>query len=431
MSEHPVRLVVSDDLTRSRLTVLFRLLLAIPHIIWLVLWSIAVFFLAIFGWLMALVSGRLPGWLHRFFAAYIRYVTHLTAYVTIVANPYPPFDGRPGVYPIDVELPPEPQRQSRWLTGFRLVLAIPALVLSQALGGGLTAGGTGTQGSDPSSEGGGVGTSAGGMLVAVAIFGWFTSLVRGRMARGLRDAGAYGTGYGAQVAAYLLLVTERYPNADPAPLLETVEPPPEHVVHIAADDDDQRRSRLTVFFRLLLAIPHIVWLVLWSVAVFFAVVVQWFVTLVRGVPAAGLHRFIAAYLRYTVDVIAFLFLVANPFPGFTGTPGRYPIEIALPPPQRQNRWKTGFRLILAFPALVFAGALGTALFVASVLTWFVGLFLARQPGGLHNLSVYALRYQIQADAYLLLITDAYPHASPLEGVAEPVVEEAPALSPAW
>ncbi len=38
-ASHPVRLVVTDDLRRSRLTVFFRWLLAIPHLLWLGLWS--------------------------------------------------------------------------------------------------------------------------------------------------------------------------------------------------------------------------------------------------------------------------------------------------------------------------------------------------------------------------------------------------------
>ena len=36
MNEHPVQLVVEDDLQRNRLTVFFRLILAIPHFIWVV-----------------------------------------------------------------------------------------------------------------------------------------------------------------------------------------------------------------------------------------------------------------------------------------------------------------------------------------------------------------------------------------------------------
>ena len=47
-------------------------------------------------------------------------------------------------------------------------------------------------------------------------------------------------------------------------------------------DDDRRRSRLTVFFRFFLAIPHFVWLGLWTFAVFFTAIAQWFVTVVRA-----------------------------------------------------------------------------------------------------------------------------------------------------
>ena len=47
MDRHPVRLVAGDDLQRSRLTVFFRLLLAIPHAIWFLLWSIVALLAAI------------------------------------------------------------------------------------------------------------------------------------------------------------------------------------------------------------------------------------------------------------------------------------------------------------------------------------------------------------------------------------------------
>ena len=52
---------VHDDLHRWRLTVFFRLILAIPHIVWFVVWSIVTLFVAIVGWIWALVTGQLPG----------------------------------------------------------------------------------------------------------------------------------------------------------------------------------------------------------------------------------------------------------------------------------------------------------------------------------------------------------------------------------
>ena len=70
--------------------------------------------------------------------------------------------------------------------------------------------------------------------------------------------------------------------------------------------------------------------------------------------------------------------------------------------------------------------LGWGLAIAAFLTWFAALATGSAPWGLRNLSAYALRYGAQLDAYLYLLTDAYPHASPLEGAApsEPLFDEA-------
>jgi hypothetical protein len=420
MEEHPVQLVVEDDLRRNRLTVFFRLLLAIPHFIWILLWGIAVFFAAIANWVAALVVGRPPIALHRFCSRYVRYAAHLSAYVWLVANPYPGFTGEEGEYPVDVRLPPLAE-QARWKTLLRIVLAVPALVLAATLGGG------GSiqipyRGSDTRFSAG----SGGALAATCAVLGWFASLARGRMPKGLRDAGAYSVGYSAQLLSYLLLVTDRYPNSDPTAMLASLDRPPKHPVHLVGDAHDLRRSRVLVFFRLPLAVPHLVWLALWTVLAVLAGIANWFATLFAGTPPRGLHRFLSAYVRYSLHVSAFLYLATNPFPGFVGEFGRYPLDVVLPEPQRQNRWVAGFRIILAIPAIVISSVLGWALLVAAVLTWFAALATGSAPWGLRNLSAYALRYAAQLNAYLYLLTDRYPHASPLEGADEPESSFAPA-----
>ena len=240
------------------------------------------------------------------------------------------------------------------------------------------------------------------------------------MPKGLRDAGAFGVGYNAQVLAYVLLLTDRYPNADPTAMLAGVERPPDHPVHLVGDAHDLRRSRVTVFFRILLALPHIVWLALWSVAAIVVAVLNWFATLFSGTPSRVFHQFLSRYIRYALHVSAFIYLAANPFPGFAGEAGTYPLDLVLPERARQNRWKTGFRIVLVIPAAIVNSALSSALLVAAVFTWFVALVRGSAPWGLRNLSAYALRYSAQVNAYLLLLTDAYPHASPLEGEAPAV-----------
>lgn len=418
--DHPVKLVVTDDLRRVRPRVFFTLLLAIPHFVWLFLWSLLMVVVVIANWVAALASGRPAAALHRLTCAYIRYATHVNAYVDLVANPYPGFSGEAGSYPVDVRLP-ERASQSRWKTFFRLFLAVPALLMTTALGG-AGAGFTSRRGRSRFYGAG----ARGALSVTCAVLGWFASLARGRMPKGLRDASAYSLGYTAQTLAYLLLVTDRYPDADPTAMLDGVGRPPEHGVRLVGDADDLRFSRLTVFFRLPLAVPHVIWFALWTVAVFVAAVLNWFVTLFRGTPARRLHAFSSRYIRYQLHVYSFLLLAANPFPGFDGAPGRYPLDLQLPERGRQNRWKTGFRVVLAVPALLVNSALGYGLYAAAFLTWFVALVRGSAPWGLRNFSAYALRYQAQANAYLLLLTDAYPHASPLEGAESPEHEFAEA-----
>ncbi|HXR12240.1 MAG TPA: DUF4389 domain-containing protein [Gaiellaceae bacterium] len=418
--QHPVRLVVRDDLHRNRLTVFFRLILAIPLIIWGFLWTIAVIVAAIVNWVVTLVAGRPGAGLHRFMCSYIRFTVHFDSYLWLVGNPYPGFVGEEGEYPVDVKLP-EPTAQARWSVFFRLFLALPSIAMSSALGGGGSA--NYSSGNGRKSYGGG-----GALGLVVAVLGWFSSLVRGRMPKGLRDAGAYSIGYSAQMLSYLLLVTDRYPNADPTAMLEGVDRPREHPVHLVGDPHDLRRSRVTVFFRLLLAIPHLIWLFLWAIAVFFAVIGNWFVTLFAGTPSRPLHRFTCAYLRQSLHVLAFLSLTTNPFPGFVGEFGHYPLDLELPEPARQNRWKTFFRLFLTIPASLVRSALFGALLWCAVLTWFYALARGSAPWGLRNLAAYALRYDAQTGAYFLLVTDAYPHASPLEGAPTPQHEFAEAAA---
>ena len=268
-----MRLTVTDDLRRSRLTVFFRLLLGIPHFIWWTLWTIAALLAAVANWFATLVAGRPPEALYRFLSAYVRYSTHLYAYMFLAANPYPGFTGDPG-YPVDVELG-ERESQRRWVTGLRLFLLIPAALIATVFEGS----GYAVLFVDEESSA----AWSGGTLLAVAFFGWFVCVVLGRMPQGFRDLQAYGLRYLAQFAAYGLVLTDRYPNVDPA------EPPasgPDHPVRLNVDDD-LRRSRLTVFFRLLLALPHFVWIALWWVAAILAVIVAWIVALIIGRPPGG------------------------------------------------------------------------------------------------------------------------------------------------
>jgi hypothetical protein len=410
---HPIRLVVTDDLQRSRLTVFFRLFLAIPHFIWLALFGIVALVVVIINWFATLISGQSPQGLFDFLAGYLRYALHVYAYVYLATNPYPKFflGSNLAPYPVDIEID-GPVPQNRWITGFRLVLAVPALIIAGTLAGGSISGNSG-----------GTLSISFGVATMAAFLAWFAVLARARAPRGLRDVAAWALGYSAQTYAYLFLITDRYPYTGPELHLGGVDPPEvsEQVPRLV-NTDDLRRSRLTVFFRLPLAVPHLLWLAGWALLAILAAIANWVVTLASGRPQRHLARFLSAYIRYSTHVGAFLCLVGNPFPGFVGKAGIYPVEPMIHEPERQNRWITLFRVFLAIPALLVSSALNNVLFVAAVFGWFVSLALARMPAGLQGAGAYALGYSAQVSAYGSMLTDRYPHSSPaavLDGFPRP------------
>jgi Domain of unknown function (DUF4389) len=171
--------------------------------------------------------------------------------------------------------------------------------------------------------------------------------------------------------------------------------------------DDLRRNRLTVFFRLILAIPHLIWVTLWGIVAALAAIANWCATLVNGQSPEGLHNFIATWLRYQTHVYSYVLLLADPFPGFGGQPG-YAIDLEIDPPQPQNRWTVAFRLILAIPAYIVSSILGYLNRALAIFSWFVALVMGRVPEGLRNFAAFAVRYEQQTTAYALLLTGRYP-----------------------
>ena len=421
--QRPVRLVVRDDLQRTRLTVFFRLILALPLLVWVTLRGIAAFVVGFVNWLAVLVQGEVPDSMHDFVASYIRYATQVSAYVFLAADPYPWFRCQSD-YPVDLEIDP-PVRQGRWSGFFRLVLALPALLLATLLGGGFATGSSGQSSWSASSGNDEVVwwnvSSAGGVAAAAAVLAWFAILARGRSPRGLRDLIAFALGYAAQAGSYLFLLTPRYPTSDPE-LAEPYSQLPEHAVRIVVDDDLER-PRLTVLFRLFLAIPHLVWLVLWSIAVVFVVFVAWIGALVTGRVPKLLYGFLTAYVRYATHLGAFLYLVGRRFPGFTGRAGSYGIDLEIEPAMAQSRWTTLFRFFLAFPAFILGSALGGVALAIGFLGWWYALATGRMPEGLRNLGAACLRYSAQTTAYALLVTTRYPYSAPILRDVPPEPEE--------
>jgi hypothetical protein len=139
-----------------------------------------------------------------------------------------------------------------------------------------------------------------------------------------------------------------------------------------------------------------------------ALIVNWFATLFAGRSPQGLHTFLATFLRYFTHVRAYVQLIADPFPGFTGKAGSYPIDLEVDPPAPQNRLTVLFRIVLAIPALLLSNILSNLSQLLAVFSWFIALVLGRVPEGLRNFAALALRIETQTLAYVMVLTSRYP-----------------------
>jgi hypothetical protein len=171
--------------------------------------------------------------------------------------------------------------------------------------------------------------------------------------------------------------------------------------------DDLGRSRLTVFFRIFLLIPHVIVLYLYGIVAFIAGVIAWFAALFTGRVPDGLHNFIAGYLRYSLRVMAYGAILANPFPPF-GAGGEYPVDVEIDSAVPQGRLGVFFRFFLAIPCLIVANLLQYLLYLVAIGCWFVALFTGRIPAGLQTLGNFCMRFVIRTNAYLFLVNPRYP-----------------------
>jgi hypothetical protein len=172
----------------------------------------------------------------------------------------------------------------------------------------------------------------------------------------------------------------------------------------------ERRSRLTTFFRLILAIPLAIWLYLYSLVAFIAVVIAWFAIVLTARYPQGLYEFVAGYNRFIARFSAYVALLCDPYPSFGGSEDEaYPVRMQFAGPlEHYSRLKTFFRLILAIPIAILRYVMNLLLEIGAVAAWVVVVITGRMPRGLFDLMVLANSYIARSDAYVLLLSETYP-----------------------
>jgi hypothetical protein len=188
----------------------------------------------------------------------------------------------------------------------------------------------------------------------------------------------------------------------------------------------EKRSRLTTFFRLILAIPHFIVLYLWSIAAYIVVILAWFAIVFTGRWPRGFYDFCAAYWRYSTAVVGYAALLTDEYPPFGSDTDSYPVRLRIAPPKESySRLKTFFRIILAIPVAIIAYAMEIVASVGAFLAWFAIVILGRQPKGLQDMTVLGVSYWQRANTYIYLLTEDWPPFTDDSGASR--VEPAPSF----
>jgi hypothetical protein len=184
-------------------------------------------------------------------------------------------------YPVLLEVePPAPQR--RWTVLLRFLLAIPHLFVLFFL-------------------------SVASAVVSIVL--WFAILFTGRAPAGMLRF-LYGVQrWSTRVSAYMYLLTDRFP---PFSLQEE----PRYPVRLTVDTLIEPRNRLTVAFRIILALPQSLIVGALGYLAQILAFLGWFAALFTGSMPLSFHDLIVAVLRWQVRVNAYSGLLVDRYPPF-------------------------------------------------------------------------------------------------------------------
>jgi len=202
-------------------------------------------------------------------------------------------------------------------------------------------------------------------------------------------------------------------------LFQPPSPAPPYAVRLRAEYP-KKLSRLSTFFRIILALPLIIMVaILGGGGAFFALgatlsfglmsgllLVYWITVLIRGRPVRWIFETIVAIQRFVLRSQAYILLLPDRYPPFDGT-HLLSYEVDLPDRVQRRQllfWKTIVSIPQFFVVSLVSLVVGVFVFIA----WFAILFTGNFPKGLHDFVVGWLRWSARVNAYWMSLTDVFP-----------------------
>lgn len=195
-----------------------------------------------------------------------------------------------------------PERLDRLTTLFRLIWALPILVIL-----GLLSNSTTTE--IVNEAGRVVETSSGGISAGLFLATLLMIVFRQKYPRWWFDFALEFGRFSARVGSYVFLLTDHYPSTDE-----------EQSVHLDIDYPDAANglNRWLPLVKWFLVIPHCIVLTVLFVLVFIVTIVAWLAILFTGTYPRGMFNFVVGTMRWATRVWAYAFLlVTDDYPPFS------------------------------------------------------------------------------------------------------------------
>jgi uncharacterized membrane protein len=197
---------------------------------------------------------------------------------------------QPPPYPLTFDVDYPDRELNRVTTGFRLILAIPLLILL-----GLFARG------HPASA---------GLLLFLPVLALL--VLRQKYPRWWFDFNLLLVRLEARIYSYLFLLRDEYPSVDQDQAVR---------LDIAYPDAKNDLNRWLPLVKWFLAIPHYIVLAFLYIAAVVVVIIAWFAILFTGRYPRGMFDFVVGVLRWSLRVGAYAFLlVTDRYPPFSLAP---------------------------------------------------------------------------------------------------------------
>jgi hypothetical protein len=205
-------------------------------------------------------------------------------------------------YPVQFSVEYPDRDLDRLMTAFRIIVAIPILIVLGAIGGGWGSWGGGGNGEWVAAGGGGI-----------LFFPTLLMIVfRQKYPRWWYDWNLELLRFENRVAVYVGLMDDRYPSTDERQSVSLEFPYP---------DAKQGLNRWLPLVKWFLAIPHYIVLVFLGLAAIVCVIIAWFAILFTGRYPKELFDFIVGVMRWGNRVAGYAFvLVTDQYPPFRLNP---------------------------------------------------------------------------------------------------------------